>query len=1499
MKRKLFLLFLIICCLALTVGLLVACNFGSFEQNGQLGGDDGGKDETLFFTVTFDTQGGSKIADIKVESGHLVGEFTLPTKQCSQFVGFALDAGGERIWNVLTDKVSADITLYAIWEDAHDWGDWIIITPATCTKNGEKMRTCNACGETEKEIVPAAHTWGEIVTITAPTCTEEGTQKRLCEVCGKEETDSIPALGHDWEEEYTVEIVPGCETKGSESRHCTRCDATTDSREIAALGHDYDGAGWHYNGANHWKYCTRCGKESERELHSYDSDGVCECGMIEVAPVNEFRFISLGNNTWRLANYTGSRTNVSIPSTYIIPDTVTSIGARSFSGCVNLTSITISKNLATIGVDAFEGCTKIADASIPAIATQSIYKAALVTLRITAGDVEERAFENCGSLNSVVIESGVNSIGAYCFSGCSSISEIELPDTITTIGSGAFYNCTSLTSVTIGNGVTSIGSGAFWGCTSIDDVYYTSDIASWLNIGFGNSSANPLYNGANLYLNGELASDIVIPGSVTSIGESAFSGCTSLTSVTIGDGVTSIGSFAFYYCTSLTSVTIGDGVTSIGDRAFNGCTSLTSVTIPDSVTSIGYGAFEDCYSLTIYCEAASKPSGWDNNLNSSGCPVVWDANNTDVADDGNIYYIDENGLRYALKDTTATVVRQAENLSGNIEIPASVSYKNNVYSVTSIGRYAFRGCTSLTYVTIPDSVTSIGDYAFYDCTGLTEINWNAVSVNDFTSSSNVFYNAGKEENGITVTFGDSVQKIPACAFYVNNSSYYPNIKIVIIGNSVTSIGNWAFRNCTSLTSVTIGDGVTSIGYRAFFGCTSLTSVTIGNGVTSIGEKAFSGCTSLDDVYYTSDIASWLNIDFSDGNANPLNNGANLYLNGELATDIIIPDGVTSIGGWAFIGCTSLTSVTIPDSVTSIGTSAFCGCTSLSSVTIGNSVTSIGGWAFYYCTSLTSVTIPDSVTSIGDQAFSMCDSLTSVIIGDSVTSIGIYAFYECYSLTSVTIPDSVTSIGEKAFYDCTSLKSVTIGNSVTSIGGSAFYGCTGLTEINWNAVSVNDFTSSSDVFYNAGKEENGITVTFGDSVQKIPAYAFHVVSSSYYPNIKLVIIGNSVTSIGDSAFEDCTELTEINWNAVSVKDFTSSSKVFYNAGKEENGITVTFGDSVQKIPAYAFCNCDSLTSVIIPDSVTSIGSRAFSGCSSLTSVTIGDGVTSIGDYAFRNCTSLTSVTIPNSVTSIGEYAFCNCTSLKSVTIGHGVTSIGSYAFTGCTVEINWANNNPTIKTIGSYAFSGYRGTSITIPDSVTSIGEYAFSDCTSLTSITIPDSVTSIGEYAFQACDSLTIYCEDSSKPGGWDYYYWNDSNCPVVWDANNSDVADDGNIYYIDENGLRYALKYTTARVVRQPRNLSGNIEIPASVSYKGITYSVTSIGYGAFDGCTSLTSVTIPDSVTSISSRAFYGCGSLKSVTFEGTVAQWNAISKGSGWNDYTPLFTKVVCSDGTVGGY
>ena len=321
---------------------------------------------------------------------------------------------------------------------------------------------------------------------------------------------------------------------------------------------------------------------------------------------------------------------------------------------------------------------------------------------------------------------------------------------------------------------------------------------------------------------------------------------------------------------------------------------------------------------------------------------------------------------------------------------------------------------------------------------------------------NVTYSLDTETGVLTIS---GTGKMTAFSRF-DDSPFYQNsnIKSVIIGNGVTSIGDYVFEGCENLTSVTIPNTVISIGDDAFDCCTSLTNVTIPDRVTSIGNEAFYYCKSL--------------------------------------TSVTIPDSVTSIGSYAFDGCTSLTSITIPDSVTSIGDRAFYNCTSLTSVTIPNSVTSIRDSTFKNCTSLTSVTIPDSVTSIDNYAFYSCWDLTSVTIPDSVTSIGYYAFYSCTSLTSVTIPDSVTNIGDDAFKGCMSLTSVTIPDSVTSIGYATFEGCKRLTSVtipnSVTSIGNNAFCeceSLKDVYYTASQSEwNKINI--GSNNQCLTNATFH-------------------------------------------------------------------------------------------------------------------------------------------------------------------------------------------------------------------------------------------------------------------------------------------------------------------------------------------------------------------------------------------------------------------------
>jgi len=386
------------------------------------------------------------------------------------------------------------------------------------------------------------------------------------------------------------------------------------------------------------------------------------------------------------------------------------------------------------------------------------------------------------------------------------------------------------------------------------------------------------------------------------------------------------------------------------------------------------------------------------------------------------------------------------------------------------------------------------------------------------------------------------------------------VKTVEISNSVTSIGSWAFFGCSGLTSVIIPNSVTSIGSSAFSGCSGLTSVIIPNSVTNIGNSAFLDCSGLTSVHIT-DIAAWCRISFYNAYSNPLSYAHHLFIDGKEITDLVIPNSVTSIGDFAFYGCSGLTSVIIPNSVTSIGNYAFSRCSGLTSVTIPNSVTSIGEYAFEYCSGLTSITIPNSVTSIGRSAFANCSGLTSVTIPNSVTSIGRSAFANCSGLTQVTLNsndivsksysssstigsifgsqvkeyilgDDVTSIGSYAFRGCSGLTSIEIPNSVTSIGDYAFQRCSGLTEVYCNAENIP--TTSRNAFENVNFT-NATLIVPGSSVAAYKATS----PWSGFGSIIAIALRGDANGDGKVDMDDATFVTNI---ILGTEDATEAADV---------------------------------------------------------------------------------------------------------------------------------------------------------------------------------------------------------------------------------------------------------------------------------------------------------------------------------------------------------------------
>ncbi len=764
----------------------------------------------------------------------------------------------------------------------HDFGEWTVTIPATCTEEGEEQRTCS-CGETETRPIAAKGHTEAIDAAVAPTCTETGlTEGKHCSVCNEVlvEQEVLQTIPHNY--------VDGV---------CTRCGGT-----IAATDDSYfifteleDGTysvAWDRNTdlpaevVIPREYNGKSVTQVER-FAFYDCNGLTDITIPEsVTSIGDYVFnscLKLKSITVSEENpvyhsdgncliETESKTLIAGCKNSVIPDdgSVTSIGYSAFGGCESLTSIDIPDSVTSIGTAAFHHCYWLTSITIPDSVTsigEEAFRGCDGVCEVENGvTYVDRWGVDCDEgVTNVSLRSDTIGIADKLFEHCSGLASIAIPDSVTSIGDRAFAYCDGLTNVTIGGSVISIGENAFYSCDGLTSV--------------------------------------TIPDSVISIGEKAFYSCEGLTSVTIGDGVTSIGRFAFAYCDSLASVTIGDGVTSLGGYAFYDCNSLKSIVIPDSVTSIGDWAFAHCGLTSINIPGSVTFIGSSAFSCCSFARITVSAENPVYHSDGNCLIETESktlivGCKNSVIPDDGSVTSIGQTAFANCYSLTSIIIPN---SVISIGDNAFDCCTSLTSITIPDSVTSIGDWAFDSCSGLASI---TIGGGVTSIGSSAFYRCDSLTS-ISVTTGNPVYHSAGnCLIETESKTLIVGCKNSIIPDdgSVTSIGDWAFVGYCSLTSITIPNDVTSIGKGAFQDCIGLTSITIPDSVTYIGDSAFSSCKSL--------------------------------------TSVVIGNGVTSIGDSAFSSCSRLTSVTIPDSVTSIGSHAFYSCDNLARATFVNP----NGWS---------------------------------------------------------------------------------------------------------------------------------------------------------------------------------------------------------------------------------------------------------------------------------------------------------------------------------------------------------------------------------------------------------------------------------------------------------------------------------------------------------------------------------------------------------------------------
>lgn len=1254
-----------------------------------------------------------------------------------------------------------------------------------------------------------------------------------------------------------------------------------------------------------------------------------------------------------------------------IPSTVTSIEASAFAGCTNLVGVNIYGQISSIGSGAFQGCT-------------SLY--AFDFSCITATQLSENCFAGCTSLTEAILPEGMLYVNYEAFYGCTNLKKLSFPSTVSQVHARVIQGCTNLQMVnffratppsamsdeSLYNPGVSFTIRVPEGCIdaymsnpytpndpdrygiipadefliySYDENNYTATVTNYVTGISGDlvipGSVTHRYESfpvnaiAPNTFNSCILTSVVIPESVTCIADGTFCNCMNMTSVTLPANLTSIEASAFGSCLSLTSIDLPNGLSDIGNFAFSN-TRIATLTIPATVSSIGNGAFQDCLDAiqSVYVMRATPPTLGENAYayltNTPTLYVPYGSlsvyQNSDWNDwfEGHIVELPAD-LQYSYDDVThtATVTGYGGGLSETIEVPATVTYNNEEYTVTAIGDNAFKNFGNLIEIILPNTITSIGVRSFQNC------------------------------RQATINIPESLSSLGEGAF-----TDCDNLTEVTLPATLTSVPALAFYSCNGLTTLTLPATMTSLGIRAFYGCNNLSTInSLAATAPSCSEGTFQNVPSscrvnvpmgCYDAYENA--AGWSSLSIYTGgitytlddvNHTATITGCTENTFGTLIIPATLMNGtytVTAIANNAFNGNGNITSVSIPASVTTIGNSAFSNCQSLTAFTVDASNASYKSdngiiyskdgeqlVAYPVGKTETSFTIPASVESITNYAFEGNKHLTTIQLSAAFNLISHVpsAFYGIDNLEAITVdagntyfkaidgvlfsddetnliycprgkaghytvPSTVTYILDQAFADCAKLTGITLNDGLVSIEMYAFARCTGLTSISIPEDITNIYMCT---FMGC---TNLQTVNLPTSLNNIAQFAFA------QTGLISLTLPENIADIGNNAFSECVNLGEVTLNSLylfvpSGQNIfngidTSEIPLYVNAAQLNNFASNAPWKYFDVHPwptpngylLYAWSDVNNTAVVTgVSDSQAISGDLVIPGTLTRNNKTY--TVYGINEEALKDCVNLTSVTIPATVHNIGNKAFQNCTGITSIIIGKNVKTIGSTPFYGCSslTEIVYGAVNCQNVSTDIWENTSAMGKTLTIKNSVQTIPAYCFNGLQGLNeaTVTIPDKVTSIGDEAFRNCDLKGVSIGSGMTTIGISAFEYSGlESVDVPSNVKNIErYAFRGCESLISANvwgaeiisvGMFKDCTALTSFDVKSPTKMINsdafaNCTSLATVTTAGYASNLTTIGQEAFTGCTALTAIDIPNSVTTIRDYAFAGDNALETVTF------------------------------------